>query len=86
MAAHLLQIILQSAATFQPGRAPHIIIVAVPPTVPGWNLTPGPLSFEASALPTELTRLDYKHYQKINLLLQTSTSICVESSCYISNQ
>ncbi len=29
-----------------------------PPTVPGWDLNPGPLSFEASALLTELTRPD----------------------------
>ncbi len=33
----------------------HIIIVTGPPTVPGWDLNPGPLSFEASALLTELT-------------------------------
>ncbi len=29
-----------------------------PPTVPGRDLNPGPLSFEASALLTELTRPD----------------------------
>ncbi len=29
-----------------------------PPAVPGRDLNPGPLSFEASALPTELTRPD----------------------------
>ncbi len=34
----------------------HIIIVTGPPTVPGRELNPGPLSFEASALLTELTR------------------------------
>ncbi len=28
-----------------------------PPTVPGWDLNPGPLSFEASALLTELMSL-----------------------------
>ncbi len=27
-------------ASFQPGRAPHIIIVTKPPTVPGWDLNP----------------------------------------------
>ncbi len=43
-------------ANFQPGRAPHIIIVTRPPTVPGRDLNEGPLSFEASALLTELTR------------------------------
>ncbi len=39
-----------------------------PPTVPGRDLNPGPLSFEASALLTELTRpvlyhLALKHVQ-----------------------
>ncbi len=29
-----------------------------PPTVPVRDLNPGPLNFEASALPTELTRPD----------------------------
>ncbi len=32
--------------SFQPGRAPHIIIVT---TVLGWDLNPGPLSLEESA-------------------------------------
>ncbi len=45
-------------ANFQPGQAPHIIIVTGPPTVHGWDLNPGPLSFEASPLKTELTRSD----------------------------
>ncbi len=30
----------------QPGRAPYIIIVTRPPTVPGWDLNPGLLSLE----------------------------------------
>ncbi len=52
---------LQLKANFQPGRAPHIIIVTGPPTVPGRDLNPGPLSFEASALLTELTSTKYSH-------------------------
>ncbi len=43
-------------ASFQPGRAPHIIIVAGPPTVPGRHLNPRPLSLEESALLTKLMR------------------------------
>ncbi len=45
-------------ANLQPGRAPHIIIVTGPSTVPGRDLNPGHLSFEASALLTEVTRPD----------------------------
>ncbi len=33
-------------ASFQPGRAPHIIIVTEPPAVTGRDLNPGPLSLE----------------------------------------
>ncbi len=33
-------------------------MVTGPPTVLGWDLNPGPLNFEASALLTELTRPD----------------------------
>ncbi len=38
--------------------APHIYIVNGPPTVPGRDLNPGPLSLDESALPTELMRPD----------------------------
>ncbi len=34
----------------QPERAPHIIIVTGPPTVPSWDLNPGSISLEESAL------------------------------------
>ncbi len=45
-------------ASFQLGRAPHIIIVTGPPSVPGWDLNPGTLSLEAGILLTKLTRPD----------------------------
>ncbi len=35
-------------------------MVTGPPTVLGWDFNTGPLSFEASALMTELTRQDNK--------------------------
>ncbi len=43
-------------ARFQPGQAPHIIIVTRPPTVPGRELNPGPLSLEDNALLNVLAR------------------------------
>ncbi len=43
-------------ASFLPGRAPHICIVTRSNAVPGWDLNPGPLSLEESALLTELMR------------------------------
>ncbi len=43
-------------ASFQTGRAAHIIIVTGPPTVPGQDLNPGRLSLEESSLLSELTR------------------------------
>ncbi len=36
---------------FQPGRAPHIMIVTGPPTVPGQDLNPEPLSFQNKCSP-----------------------------------
>ncbi len=47
-------------ASFQLSRAPHISIVTRPPTVPGRDLNPAPLSLGESSLLTELMRPD-KH-------------------------
>ncbi len=45
-------------ASFQPGGAPHIIIVTLPPIIHGRDLNPGPLSLEESAFLSELMRPD----------------------------
>ncbi len=45
-------------ASFQPGQEPQLIIMTGPPTVPCWDLNPGPLSLEANTLQTELTKPD----------------------------
>ncbi len=55
---------IELKASIQPGRAPHIIIVTGPPTLPGEDLNPGPLSLDESPLLTELTRPEYIELDK----------------------
>ncbi len=49
---------IYSSTSFQPGRAPHFIILTKTPTVSGSDLNPRLLSLEDSALLTELMRPD----------------------------
>ncbi len=51
-------------ANFQPGRAPHIIIVTGSPTLPGQDLNPGPLSLDERAILIGLTRLRFKIFNR----------------------
>ncbi len=61
----ILKLYIFPVQTGLSGRAPHIIIVAGPPTVPGRELNPGPLSFEASQVWTYYivihVLIDYTH-------------------------
>ncbi len=50
---------------------PHIIIVTGPSTLPGWALNSGPLSFEAIALLTELTRPDLNIYHRSSSIFRS---------------
>ncbi len=62
---------IQLKASFQPGRAPHVIVTESS-TVPGWNLNPGPLSQEENACLTVLTIL--KHFDIYIILLSTHSA------------